>query len=110
MTTHGEMWLAKAHRRIEGWCKTRGWKCGLPRLVSPRCERWRGYPQYEVFIADRFGREASIAFDMHADRPELVDDGGMQLGFDAVTFDEVVERFGLADKPRPTKRQLELSL
>jgi hypothetical protein len=106
--THGEMWLAKAHRRIEGWCKTRGWTASFPRLTAPRAERWRGYSQYEVFITDRNGRTASIAFDMHADRPDLVDDGGLGQGFDAVTFDAIMESFDLAEKVKPSKRQLEL--
>lgn len=105
---HGEMWLLKAHRRMVGWCTSRGWKCSEPRLTSPRREAWRGYVQYEVFISDRTGRTASIAFDMHADKPDLVDAGGVGQGFDAVTFDNMVEPYGLADKPRPSKKQLEL--
>lgn len=108
--THGEMWLAKAQRRIEGWCKTRGWCVSPPRLTTPCSERWRGYSQYEVFITDRNGRAASIAFDMHADKPDLVNEGGLGQGFDAVTFDILLEPFELADKPRASKRQLELCL
>lgn len=108
--THGDMWLAKAQRRIEGWCKTRGWSVSNPRLTTARSEQWRGYSQYEVFITDRNGRTASIAFDMHADKPDLVNAGGLGQGFDAATFDTLVEQFDLADKPRLSKRQLELCL
>jgi hypothetical protein len=104
------MWLVKAHRRIEGWCKTRGWRVSFPRLTTPRAEQWRGYSQYEVFITDRNGHVASIAFDMHADKPDLVNEGGLGQGFDAVTFDNIMEPHELAEKAKPSKRQLELCL
>lgn len=108
--THGDMWLAKAHLRIEGWCKTRGWRVSFPRLTTPRYVQWRGYSQYEVFITDRSGRVASIAFNMHADKANLVNEGGLGQGFDAVTFDNMLEPFELAKKTKPSKHQMELRL
>lgn len=110
MTTHGEKWLIKAHRRMVGWCKTRGWNCSEPKLTTPRAEQWRRYNQFEVFISDATGKEVSLAFDMYADEAQLVDEGGMAQGFDAVTFDNMIEPYGLADKPKHSKKQLELNL
>lgn len=109
-STHGELWLTKAHRRIEGWCKTRGWRCSSPRLTTPRAEQWKRYNQFEVFVSDIHGKTVSIAFDMYADEAQFVDDGGMPQGFDAVTFDNMMAVVDLSEKPKPSKRQLELSL
>lgn len=95
--THGEKWLAKAYKRLEGWCATRGWKCGPARLI--------GKDQYEVWIGDRTGREASLAFDMEADEAFIVSESGIRHDFDAVTFDLFMAPHGLATKPVVSKRQ-----
>lgn len=106
--THGEMWLIKAHKRLMGWCNTRGWKCSAAFLTSPSSEVWRRYTQHEVLITDRAGKTVSIAFTMYADEAQLVDDGGLPQGFDANVFDNMMEPHGLAGKPKPSKRQLEM--
>jgi hypothetical protein len=64
--------------------------------------------QYEVFIRDRLGTTAAIAFNLRVDKPELVDDAGWQIGFDAVTFDALIALCGLAPKVKHSKKQLEL--
>lgn len=100
LSPRGAKWVAKVHKRLAGWCSTRGWECGNARLI--------GADQYEVWIGDRTGREAPIAFEMSADVPSLVDDYGMAHDFDAVTFDQFMTPHGLATKPVISKRQLTL--
>lgn len=98
--THGERWLAKAHKRLEGYCKTRGWLCGGLRLTSERCS------QYEVFITDRLGQEACVVFEMYAGKPSFIDDKGILYDFDVRTFEDFVSPFDLAPKALSSKRQL----
>lgn len=100
--TNGEKWLAKVYARLQGWCKTRAWQCGPARP--------NGTDQYEVWIGDRTGREAPIAFALgYGDRPTLLDDAGRDRDFDAVTFDRFMEPHGLAGKPMVSKRQFTLN-
>lgn len=106
--TRGERWLAKAYKRLAGWCNTRGWKCSAAFQTSPLSETWRRYTQHEVFITDVKGRTVSIAFTLCADEAQLVDEGGIPQGFDAVTFDNMLEVYALASKPKHSKRQLEM--
>lgn len=103
--THGERWLAKAHARLVGYCKTRGWLCGAPRCLSDR------RAQYEVFVSDRRGRSACLVFTVSGGDVCFVDDYGISCyEFDARAFDEFIEPFGLMPKPVVSKRQMSLNL
>ena len=99
--TNGAKWIARAHKRIAGWCKTRGWRCGPPFVI--------GRSQLEVTIKDCFGATGYVVFD-DSSEPNLIDECGRYQDFDAVTFDAMLEPFALAPKPLVSKRQLSLQL
>jgi hypothetical protein len=103
MQTHGELWLQRAHKRFVGYCKTRGWHCGLPIKVAK--------DQYQLFIYDRLGKEAALWFEMSADICSLVGENGfIDEPVNALLFDNYMAAWDLAPKYRKLKEQLELAL
>lgn len=98
MKTHGERWRDATARRIDAYCKARGWRSGYPILTVSSMMRI----QYMVEVLDRFGHAGEVAFEGES----LIDDYGRAVDVTADNFDSLIAPYNLAPKQYIPKRQL----
>lgn len=97
--TNGEKWLAACIKRLEGYCKARGFTVAGYRDIR---DCWA-----VAAIRDRTGHRVEVFFDY--DEPAFDQPRGLgKLDFTAASFDELTE--ALVRRELVSKRQLALPL
>lgn len=103
--THGERWEASLAKRLDGYCRSRGWRhSGLIKVAGG--ERAR---DFELDVRDLLGNRATIGVQLYASEAAFLDDYGRVIeNVNAATFDELTAH--LMRPSKPSKRQLALPL